>query len=249
VCMHVCVYCMWICQCVYQLWCVCDRETQSGWVCCSVLQCVAVCCSVLQCVAVTQSGWVCVCQLQCMYHSLRCDVKCVWIRTATHCNILQHTATHCNTLHHTATHCNTLQHDATYCNTLQHTATRCSTLQYAATHCNTLQHTATYFNTLQHTATHCNTLHDRNCGVSPNLCTYIQKWIDVHTHKWWDVNSLMFIKWIDVHIVCVYPQKSLYYPQKRPLGCPHNDEHKWIDVHTHKWWAGSATAVYHKGTG
>ena len=32
-----------------------------------------------------------------------------YVRTATHCNTLQHTATHCNTLQHTthATHCNT----------------------------------------------------------------------------------------------------------------------------------------------
>ena len=34
----------------------------------------------------------------------------VIVRSATHCNTLQHTATHCNTLQHTATHCNTLQH-------------------------------------------------------------------------------------------------------------------------------------------
>jgi len=41
--------------------------------------------------------------------------SCKRLRTATHCNTLQHTATHCNTLQHTATHCNTLQHTATHC--------------------------------------------------------------------------------------------------------------------------------------
>jgi len=78
------------------------------------------------------------------------------MRTATHCNTLQHTAGHCNTLQHTATHCNTptdssnkkrrraLQHTATHCNTLQHTATHCNTLQDDATHCNTLQYIATH---------------------------------------------------------------------------------------------------------
>jgi len=30
------------------------------------------------------------------------------VRTATHCNTLQHTAAHCTTLHHSAPHCNTL---------------------------------------------------------------------------------------------------------------------------------------------
>jgi len=69
------------------------------------------------------------------------DSECYNIRTATHCNTLQHTATHCNTLQHTATHRSTLQHITAHRNTPQHTATHCNTLQYTATHCSTLQRT------------------------------------------------------------------------------------------------------------
>jgi len=93
---------------------------------------------------------------------------CMWHRTATHCQKLEHTATHCNTLQHTATHCNTLQHIATHCNTLPKTGTCCNTRQNTATHLGKLQEenavehsdacVTTHCNTLQRTATHCNTL-------------------------------------------------------------------------------------------
>jgi len=56
----------------------------------------------------------------------------LFIKTATHCNTLQHTAAHCNTLQHTAAHCNTLQHTAAHCSILQHSATQCNTLQHTA---------------------------------------------------------------------------------------------------------------------
>ena len=76
---------------------------------------------------------------------LACCVCPPWVissslRTATHCNTLQHTATHCNTLQHTATHCNTLQHTATHCNTMHQTATHCNTLQQTTIHVMLIPH-------------------------------------------------------------------------------------------------------------
>ena len=43
---------------------------------------------------------------------------CIGLRSAIHCNTLQHTATHCNTLQHTATQCNTWVYGATESRTL-----------------------------------------------------------------------------------------------------------------------------------
>jgi len=78
-----------------------------------------------------------------MRHHTQAKVKqCekVLIRTATHCNTLQHTI-NTKTLQHTATPCNTLQHTATHCDTRQHTATHGNTLQQIALHRTTLHHT------------------------------------------------------------------------------------------------------------
>ena len=82
------------------------------------------------------------CKLQ--RFSTRCNTV---HHTATHSNTLQHTAAHTHLLYapvrssmRTAIHCNTLQHTAAHCNTLQHTATHCNTLQHTAAHCSTLQH-------------------------------------------------------------------------------------------------------------
>jgi len=113
------------------------------------------------------------------------------LRTATHCNTLQHgtpfstlTAAqhnrfclHCNTAHHsplslqhstsfstqrTGTHLTGISNSAT----LQHTATHCNTLHCTATHCNSLQHLAVRCNTLQCTAAHCNRMqHTHRIGT------------------------------------------------------------------------------------
>jgi len=58
------------------------------------------------------------------------------LRTATHCNVLQHVATHRNTLQHAATRCT---RSNTNCIS---TATRCSTVQHTATTCHIQQHNA-----------------------------------------------------------------------------------------------------------
>jgi len=76
-----------------------------------------------------------------------------FVRTATHCNTLQHAATRCTMMQHAAAPCNTMQQDqhatvwiCTHCNTLQYTATRCDTLQHATIWIGmqgiTLQHSA-----------------------------------------------------------------------------------------------------------
>jgi len=107
----------------------------------------------------------------------------VKVKTATHCNTLQHT---CNTLQHSET----LQNSITLCNNfatlLQKISALCNTHKYEASvsqnegatllnegkDCNTLQHTATlyrtllhYATTLQHSATLCNT-HKYGASVS-----------------------------------------------------------------------------------
>jgi len=82
--------------------------------------------------------------------SLSCEVRAccraAGIRSAIHCNVLQHTAAHYNTLQHTVLHYNTLF-------TLHNTAPHCTTLHHTAPLCNTPQHTATHNNTLQHVPT------------------------------------------------------------------------------------------------
>ena len=82
---------------------VCYSMLQCVAVCCSVLQCVAVCCNVLQCVAVCCSA------LRIAWMS---GPKIQILKTATHCNTLQHAATHGiprqrTLLQHTTTHYNT----------------------------------------------------------------------------------------------------------------------------------------------
>ena len=101
-------------------------------------------CTHTQHVCIHIHTYACTYTCTCVYiyrYMYRCRVR--KMRTATHCNTLQHTATHCNTPRHIATHCNTLQHTATHCITLQHATTHCYTLQHSATHIHALAKTHT----------------------------------------------------------------------------------------------------------
>jgi len=84
-------------------------------------------------------------------HSRMWKHKTRWMRTATHCNTLQHTATHCITLHYTALHCNSLQHTAThlvaYVQYMMFECANTTTCMQSVTHCITLHYTVTLNNT------------------------------------------------------------------------------------------------------
>ena len=101
--------------------------------------------------------YTCVCTYICKYGTRYGTTK--FLRTAMHCNALQHAATHCNTLQRTATHMCERSHalrTATHCN--KHICERARALRVIHLCVLQLQHIATHCDTLRHTATHCNTL-------------------------------------------------------------------------------------------